>query len=38
MSRDAGITPTGIRVRLLRIRQSLREQTAPPHQPAAAAA
>jgi DNA-directed RNA polymerase specialized sigma24 family protein len=27
MARDAGITPTGIRVRLLRIRQSLRAQT-----------
>jgi DNA-directed RNA polymerase specialized sigma24 family protein len=28
IARDAGITSTGIRVRLLRIRQSLREQTA----------
>jgi RNA polymerase sigma factor (sigma-70 family) len=27
MAREAGITPTGIRVRLLRIRQSLRAQT-----------
>jgi len=37
ISRDAGITPTGIRVRLLRIRQSLREQTTPRHTAAAAA-
>jgi RNA polymerase sigma factor (sigma-70 family) len=28
LAREAGITPTGIRVRLLRIRQSLRERTA----------
>ena len=42
IARDAGITPTGIRVRLLRIRQALREQTThakPVHRtPAAAAA
>lgn len=40
MARGAGITPTGIRVRLLRIRQSLREQTtkAQQHRPHAAAA
>lgn len=40
MARGAGITPTGIRVRLLRIRQSLREQTTKVqhHRPHAAAA
>jgi DNA-directed RNA polymerase specialized sigma24 family protein len=37
IAREVGITPTGIRVRLLRIRQSLREQTAP-RQPVVAAA
>jgi DNA-directed RNA polymerase specialized sigma24 family protein len=36
IARDAGITPTGIRVRLLRIRQSLRQRTRP--QPVCAAA
>jgi DNA-directed RNA polymerase specialized sigma24 family protein len=37
IAREVGITPTGIRVRLLRIRQSLLEQTTP-RQPVAAAA
>jgi DNA-directed RNA polymerase specialized sigma24 family protein len=39
IARGAGITPTGIRVRLLRIRQSLREQTTKvQQQPAVSAA
>jgi DNA-directed RNA polymerase specialized sigma24 family protein len=41
IAKGAGITPTGIRVRLLRIRQALREQTTPKpahRTPAAAAA
>jgi DNA-directed RNA polymerase specialized sigma24 family protein len=37
IARGAGITSTGIRVRLLRIRQSLRQQTARVQQPETAA-